>query len=55
MGLGPGDQVTFEGDGRGAYKMKRRPGTSPFTEWRRYLKHLRGKNIDNLVDEMRGR
>lgn len=55
LGLGPGDQVTFAENGRGAVVMKRRPGTSPFTEWRGYLKHLRGKDIDKLVDDMRGR
>lgn len=55
LGLGPGDRVTFTDNGRDAVLMKRRRGTSPFTEWRGYLKHLRGKDVDKLVDEMRGR
>jgi AbrB family looped-hinge helix DNA binding protein len=55
LGLGPGDQVTFEGSGRGAVVLKRRQGTSPFAQWRGYLRHLHGKDVDRLVNEMRGR
>ncbi len=55
LGVRPGDKLTFSEGGRAAVVVKRRRRTSPFTEWRGYLKHLRGKDVDKLVDEMRGR
>jgi AbrB family looped-hinge helix DNA binding protein len=55
LGVGPGDKVTFSNGGRAAVVVKKRRRASPFAEWRGYLKHLKGKDIDKLVDEMRGR
>lgn len=55
--LRPGDEITFtEGAGGWYIHKEHRPqvGDSPFSAWRGYLKHLKGRRSDDLVEEMRG-
>jgi hypothetical protein len=35
--------------------VRKRLDRSPFKKWRGHLKELKGKDIDALIDEMRGR
>jgi AbrB family looped-hinge helix DNA binding protein len=53
LGLYPGDQVEFVEDEKG-FRLAKRVIDSPFKKYRGYLKHLAGKNPDELVAEMRG-
>jgi AbrB family looped-hinge helix DNA binding protein len=53
LGIGPGDQIDFVEDERG-FRLMKRVADSPFKKYRGYLKHLAGKNPDELVAEMRG-
>ncbi len=53
-GIKPGDQLEFIED-RGGLRVKKRLAKSPFAEWRGYLKDLKGKDPDALIEEMRGR
>lgn len=55
--LRPGDEVTFTEGFGGWYIRKenhKKLGDSPFTPWLGYLKHLKGRRSDDLVEEMRG-
>ena len=57
LALGPGDEVTFT-EGSGGWYIRKETheklGDSPFTPWVGYLKHLKGQDPDELVEEMRG-
>ena len=54
LGIRPGDELEFVQDRRG-YRVEKRIRVSPFRKYRGYLKHLAGKESDELVEEMRGR
>jgi AbrB family looped-hinge helix DNA binding protein len=54
LGLHSGDEVQFfEKDG--AMFIRKEIRESPFRKYRGYLKHLAGRDSDELVEEMRGR
>lgn len=54
LGIEPGDELVFvEEDG--ATVIRKEIRESPFREYRGYLKHLAGRDSDEVVDEMRGR
>jgi len=54
LALQPGDKLRFLPD-NGGYRIQKRISENPFEKWRGYLKHLKGKRTDDLIDEMRGR
>lgn len=54
LGLRTGDEIEFVEEEGGGYRVRKRVPASPFTKYRGYLKHLRGRDPDELVDEMRG-
>ena len=54
LGLRPGDEIEFvEQDG--SFRVEKRVPVSPFDKYRGYLKHLTGRDPDELVEQMRGR
>ena len=54
LGLRPGDEIEFvEQDG--SFRVEKRLPVSPFEKYRGYLKHLTGRDPDELVEQMRGR
>lgn len=54
LGVRPGDQVEFEKQD-GDFILKKKVEHSPFAKWRGFLKNLKGRNVDELIKEMRGR
>jgi AbrB family looped-hinge helix DNA binding protein len=54
LGLRPGDAIEFVEDRRG-FRVQKRVTASPFKKYRGYLKHLAGRDPDELVEQMRGR
>lgn len=54
MGLRPGDEIEFAEDQKG-FRVQKSLEPSPFKKWRGFLKHPKGLDPDELVDEMRGR
>ncbi|MGH3808750.1 MAG: AbrB/MazE/SpoVT family DNA-binding domain-containing protein [Pseudonocardiaceae bacterium] len=54
LGLRPGDEIEFVEDGRG-FRVRKRVAASSFKKYRGYLKHLAGRDPDELVEQMRGR
>ncbi len=54
MGLEPGDQIEFVKERKG-FRVVKRPARSPFDEFLGFLKDLKGRDSDDLVEEMRGR
>jgi len=54
LGLRPGDEIEFVED-RGQFRVEKRVPASPFLKYRGYLKHLAGRDPDELVEQMRGR
>lgn len=54
LGLRPGDELEFLEE-RGLTVIRKEIGESPFKQYRGYLKHLAGRDSDDVVDEMRGR
>ncbi|MGH9196270.1 MAG: AbrB/MazE/SpoVT family DNA-binding domain-containing protein [Acidimicrobiia bacterium] len=54
LGLRPGDEIEFVIE-NGGCAIHKRVTDNPFSEWRGYLKHLAGKDVDELIEEMRGR
>jgi AbrB family looped-hinge helix DNA binding protein len=52
--LKPGDEVEFVEDENGMH-LRRVVDPHWLDEWRGYLKHLEGRNVDDLIEEMRGR
>lgn len=53
MGVRPGDEIEFVEDQKG-HRVQKRLLESPFRKWRGYLKHLAGRDPDELVRELRG-
>ena len=53
LGLGPGDELEFIEDG-GLYRVRRRSTGNAFARYRGFLGHLRGRNSDDIVRDMRG-
>ena len=54
MGLRGGDKVKFvEEDGK--FVLEKDVEESPFDKWVGCLTHLEGKDVDELIEEMRGR
>ncbi len=49
LGLKAGDEVAFVEDEDGAH-VRRYVPESPFAAWRGYLKDLKGKDVDRLID-----
>ncbi len=50
----PGDEVSFRKQ-NGQFVLQRQPiDPAVFEKWRGHAKELRGKDIDELIDEMRG-
>jgi AbrB family looped-hinge helix DNA binding protein len=54
LGLRPGDEIEFVDDRKG-FRVQKRVTASPFRKYRGYLKHLAGRDPDELVEQMRGR
>ena len=54
LGIRPGDELDFVEDRRG-YRLEKHMKASPFKKYRGYLKHLAGRDPDDLIEEMRGR
>jgi AbrB family looped-hinge helix DNA binding protein len=54
LGLRPGDEIEFVRD-NGSYKLQRRVQAGLFDEWVGYLKEWEGYDVDELIEEMRGR
>lgn len=54
LGLRPGDEIEFVEDRRG-FRVQKLMQVSPFKNYRGYLKHLAGRDPDELVEQMRGR
>ena len=53
LGLRPGDEIDFVEDKAG-FRVRKRILTSPFKEYRGFLKGLAGSDPDDLVEKMRG-
>jgi AbrB family looped-hinge helix DNA binding protein len=54
LGIRPGDEIEFSEEGRG-YLVRKRIAASPFRKYRGYLKHLAGRDPDDVIEQMRGR
>lgn len=54
MNIKPGDEVDFV-PLNGQFVLQRRVREDPFAKWRGHSKWLAGKNVDELIEEMRGR
>ncbi|MBM3932842.1 MAG: AbrB/MazE/SpoVT family DNA-binding domain-containing protein [SAR202 cluster bacterium] len=53
LGIEPGDEIEFvESDGE--IKVAKHFTGSPFDKFVGYLKHLKGRTTDELIEEMRG-
>jgi len=53
LGLRSGDEIEFVDDGKG-FRVQKRVTASPFRKYRGYLKHLAGRDPDELVESARG-
>jgi AbrB family looped-hinge helix DNA binding protein len=54
LGLRAGDRVDFAEEEGGGCRIKKLPQENPFDKWMGYLKHLAGRDVDEMMDEMRG-
>ena len=54
LGLRPGDEIEFVDDRQG-FRVQKHVAASPFRKYRGHLKHLAGRDPDELVEQMRGR
>lgn len=54
MDLKPGDEVDFVPQ-NGQFVLTRRIREDPFSKWRGAFKSLAGVDVDELIEEMRGR
>lgn len=54
LGLKPGIEIDFVEE-RGGFRIEKRLVASPFGKYRGYLKHLAGRDPDEIVGEKRGR
>lgn len=53
LGIGPGDEVEFlEENGR--YVLTKKVRKSPFSEYRGFLRELKGCDPDQIIQELRG-
>ncbi len=52
LGLRPGDKIGFVEEA-GAWRIRKEVPESPFEKHRGYLRHLEGRDPDELVEEMR--
>ena len=53
LGLRPGDALEFLEEA-GIWRIRKEVAESPFDKYRGYLRHLSGRDPDELVEEMRG-
>ena len=53
LGLRPGDEIEFVDDRKG-FRVQKRVVASPFRKYRGHLKHLAGRDPDELVESARG-
>ena len=53
LGLRPGDEIEFVDDRKG-FRVQKRVAASPFRKYRGHLKHLAGRDPDELVESARG-
>lgn len=54
LGLRPGDEIEFVED-CGGFRLQKHLPESPFRHYRGQLKHLAGRDPDELVEQMRDR
>jgi len=54
LGLRVGDKIAFMPD-NGGFRVQKIITDDPFAKWHGYLKDLAGQDVDELIDEMRGR
>jgi AbrB family looped-hinge helix DNA binding protein len=54
LGLRTGDEIEFVDDREG-FRVQKCVAASPFRKYRGHLKHLAGRDPDELVDQMRSR
>ena len=54
LGLRPGDHVEFVRD-NGNFRVQKVPTRPPFSRWRGYLQHMKGVDVDDYIEELRGR
>ena len=53
LGVRPGDQITWIRD-RNGISVRKRIDVDRLRKWRGYLKDMAGKDVDDVVREMRG-
>lgn len=53
LGVGPGDDVEFVASD-GVVEVRRSTPRRSFHDYLGYLKHLRGRRTDEIMDELRG-
>ncbi len=51
LGLRPGDGLAFTEDA-GGWQIRREVGAAPFERYRGYLRRLRGRDPDELVEQL---
>lgn len=54
LGLRPGDRIGFVRE-NGHFRLQKVLTESPFDKWAGYLKELEGQDVDEVIEEMRGR
>jgi AbrB family looped-hinge helix DNA binding protein len=54
LALRPGDEIEFVKED-GAYHVRRVVDESAFQKWHGYLKEWAGYDVDEMIEEMRGR
>lgn len=54
LGLRAGDKIAFVPD-NGGFRIEKRLKRDPFEEYRGYFKDLADRDVDELIDEWRGR
>ena len=54
LGLREGIQIEFVEE-RSEYRVRKHLTENPFAKWVGYLTHLKGRDVDEMIEEMRGR
>ncbi|MBI4699703.1 MAG: AbrB/MazE/SpoVT family DNA-binding domain-containing protein [Deltaproteobacteria bacterium] len=54
LGVEPGDEVEFV-PSRGSFQVRKRTSRSPFDDFVGHLDHLKGRDPDEILEELRGR
>lgn len=54
LGLRPGDEIEFVKD-NSHFRVEKVSTRPPFGRWRGYLKHMSGIDVDEYLEELRGR